>query len=102
MDQRYLLGNEAIALACLESPVGFVSGYPGTPSSEVIEIIVAHPDRSSYVEWSVNEKVAFENALAAAWCGVRSLVTMKHVPGLEHTCFCDCPALFFEVWLFQL
>ncbi|HNL87110.1 MAG TPA: indolepyruvate ferredoxin oxidoreductase subunit alpha, partial [Methanoregulaceae archaeon] len=79
MDQRYLLGNEAIALACLESPVGFVSGYPGTPSSEVIEIIVAHPDRSSYVEWSVNEKVAFENALAAAWCGVRSLVTMKHV-----------------------
>ncbi|HPH35522.1 MAG TPA: indolepyruvate ferredoxin oxidoreductase subunit alpha [Methanoregulaceae archaeon] len=79
MDQRYLLGNEAIALACLESPVGFVSGYPGTPSSEVIEILAAHPDRSSYVEWSVNEKVAFENALAAAWCGVRSLVTMKHV-----------------------
>ena len=79
MDQRYLLGNVAIAQACLESPVGFVSGYPGTPSSEVIEILASHPDRSSHVEWSVNEKVAFENALAAAWCGVRALVTMKHV-----------------------
>ena len=79
MDQRYLLGNEAVALACLESPVGFVSGYPGTPSSEVIEILASHPNRSCYVEWSVNEKVAFENALAAAWCGVRALCTMKHV-----------------------
>jgi len=79
MDQRYLLGNEAISLACLESPVGFVSGYPGTPSSEVIEILASHPLRTCYVEWSVNEKVALENALAAAWCGVRALCTMKHV-----------------------
>lgn len=79
MDQRYLLGNEAISLACLESPVGFVAGYPGTPSSEVIEILASHPNRTCYVEWSVNEKVALENALAAAWCGVRALCTMKHV-----------------------
>jgi indolepyruvate ferredoxin oxidoreductase alpha subunit len=79
MERRYLLGNEAIAHGCLESPVSFVSGYPGTPSSEVIEVLSSYPERSYYVEWSVNEKVAFENALAAAWCGVRALCTMKHV-----------------------
>jgi len=79
MERRYLLGNEAIAHGCLESPVSFVSGYPGTPSSEVIEVLSSLPDRSYYAEWSVNEKVALENALAAAWCGVRALCTMKHV-----------------------
>jgi indolepyruvate ferredoxin oxidoreductase alpha subunit len=79
MGQKYLLGNEAIAHACAESGVGFISGYPGTPSSEVIDVLRVQPDRSYYVEWSVNEKVALENALAAAWCGVRALCTMKHV-----------------------
>jgi len=79
MEQNYLLGNEAIAHACVESGVDFVSGYPGTPSSEVIDTLRLRPERSYYVEWSVNEKVALENALAAAWCGVRALCTMKHV-----------------------
>jgi len=79
MEQNYLLGNEAIAHACVESGVDFVSGYPGTPSSEVIDTLRMQPERSYYVEWSVNEKVALENALAAAWCGVRALCTMKHV-----------------------
>jgi indolepyruvate ferredoxin oxidoreductase alpha subunit len=79
MERKYLLGNEAIAHACLESGVDFVSGYPGTPSSEVIDTLRVQPDRSCYIEWSVNEKVALENALAAAWCGVRALCTMKHV-----------------------
>jgi indolepyruvate ferredoxin oxidoreductase alpha subunit len=79
MGRKYILGNEAIAHACLESGVNFVSGYPGTPSSEVIDTLRAHQDPSCYVEWSVNEKVALENALAAAWCGIRALCTMKHV-----------------------
>lgn len=79
MVRRYLLGNEAIAHACLEAGVDFVSGYPGTPSSEVIDTLRVQPDRSYYLEWSVNEKVALENALAAAWCGVRAICTMKHV-----------------------
>jgi indolepyruvate ferredoxin oxidoreductase alpha subunit len=79
MGRKYLLGNEAIAHACVESGVGFISGYPGTPSSEVIDVLRVQPDRSYYVEWSVNEKVALENALAAAWCGVRAFCTMKHV-----------------------
>jgi len=79
MEERYLLGNEAIAHACVEAPVDFVTGYPGTPSSEVIDVLRSQEKRSSYIEWSVNEKVALENALAAAWCGLRSLCTMKHV-----------------------
>ncbi|HSQ93134.1 MAG TPA: indolepyruvate ferredoxin oxidoreductase subunit alpha [Methanoregula sp.] len=79
MERKYLLGNEAIAHACVETGVDFVSGYPGTPSSEVIDTLRVQPDRSYYIEWSVNEKVALENALAAAWCGIRALCTMKHV-----------------------
>ncbi|MDT8358402.1 MAG: indolepyruvate ferredoxin oxidoreductase subunit alpha, partial [Methanomicrobiaceae archaeon] len=79
MTTRYMLGNEAIAHACLEAAVDFASGYPGTPSSEVIDTLRAQNERRFYIEWSVNEKVAYENALAAAWCGLRSLVTMKHV-----------------------
>jgi indolepyruvate ferredoxin oxidoreductase alpha subunit len=79
MERQYLLGNEAIAHACLEVPVDFVSGYPGTPSSDVIDVLRSRPDRGYYIEWSVNEKVALENALAAAWCGLRALCTMKHV-----------------------
>jgi indolepyruvate ferredoxin oxidoreductase alpha subunit len=79
MERHYLLGNEAIAHACLESGVGFVSGYPGTPSSEVIDVLRARKDRPYHIEWSVNEKAALENALAAAWCGLRAVCTMKHV-----------------------
>jgi indolepyruvate ferredoxin oxidoreductase, alpha subunit len=79
MEKRYFLGNEAIAHACLEADIDFASGYPGTPSSEVIDTLRIQTDREFYLEWSVNEKVAFENALGAAWCGVRALCTMKHV-----------------------
>ena len=79
MALRYLLGNEAIAHACLEANLDFASGYPGTPSSEVIDVLRAQTERAFHVEWSVNEKVAFENALGAAWCGVRALFTTKHV-----------------------
>ena len=77
--KKYLLGNDAVAHACREAGIDFASGYPGTPSSEVIDNLRAVPERPYYVEWSVNEKVAFEQALAASWCGLRSLVTMKHV-----------------------
>ncbi|MFH0966651.1 MAG: indolepyruvate ferredoxin oxidoreductase subunit alpha [Methanobacteriota archaeon] len=79
MDVKYLLGNEAIAQGCLEAALDAAFGYPGTPSSEVIDTLRVWPDRQSYVEWSVNEKVAYEQALAASWCGLRSIVTMKHV-----------------------
>jgi len=72
------MGNEAIARGALEAGVSVVSGYPGTPSSEVIERLsdVAQ-ERNLYVEWSTNEKVALEVAAAASFAGLRSMCVMK-------------------------
>lgn len=78
--KKLLLGNEAIAEGALESGVEVVTGYPGTPSSEVITYLAGKVKRERlnvYVEWSVNEKVAIDVATAAAWAGKRALVTMK-------------------------
>ncbi len=72
------MGNEAIARGALEAGVGVVSGYPGTPSSEIIENLArVASQRNLYVEWSVNEKVAMEVAAAASFAGLRTLCTMK-------------------------
>ena len=79
MTKEYMLGNAAIARGVMESGVGVVSGYPGTPSSEIIDILRTVNDRDFYVEWSVNEKVAVEVSIGAAMAGARSFVTMKHV-----------------------
>ena len=54
-------------------------GYPGTPSTEVLETTARHNDGSIYVEWSANEKAAMELAAGAAYCGARTMVTMKQV-----------------------
>ena len=72
-----LSGNEAIALGAYEAGVALGCGYPGTPSTEIIETLAQRPD--VYTEWSVNEKVALEVGLGAALAGGRALVTMKHV-----------------------
>jgi indolepyruvate ferredoxin oxidoreductase alpha subunit len=75
-----LLGNEAIARGAIEYGIGFAAAYPGTPSSEVVETLSSVANELGiYVEWSVNEKVAFESAYAAAMSGVPSLTAMKHV-----------------------
>jgi indolepyruvate ferredoxin oxidoreductase alpha subunit len=72
------MGNEAIARGALEAGVNVVSGYPGTPSSEIVETLArVSKDRDLYVEWSVNEKVAMEVAAAASFAGLRSLCAMK-------------------------
>ena len=73
------MGNEAIAQGAIRAGVKVVSGYPGTPSTEVLEAIARDNKRDIYVEWSVNEKVALEVAAGAAYAGARSLVTMKQV-----------------------
>lgn len=71
-------GNEAIARGALEAGARFCSGYPGNPSSEIIETLArAALDPPIYVEWSVNEKVALEAATAASFSGCRALVCMK-------------------------
>lgn len=76
---EFLMGNEAIALGAMQAGVGFVAGYPGTPSTEILETIAKRNDGTVYVEWSVNEKAAMEVAAGAAYSGVRTLVTMKQV-----------------------
>ncbi|SHH48968.1 indolepyruvate ferredoxin oxidoreductase alpha subunit [Sporobacter termitidis DSM 10068] len=78
MAQSLLMGNQAIALGALRAGVGLCSGYPGTPSTEVLETISKNR-RGIYVEWSVNEKAALEVAAGAAYTGTRTLVTMKQV-----------------------
>ena len=76
---HFLLGNEAIARGALESGVNFVTGYPGTPSSEIVPRLaeVAEEGRL-HVEWSTNELAAVEGAGAAATTGLRSLSAMKN------------------------
>ncbi len=72
-----LTGNEAIARGAYEAGVGVAAGYPGTPSTEILESIVQYP--RIYSQWSPNEKVAFEVGVGASIAGSRTLVTMKHV-----------------------
>ena len=79
MSKKYVMGNGAIALGALKAGVNLVAGYPGTPSSEIIETVAKYPHEGTYVEWSVNEKAAMEVASAAAYCGARAMVTMKQV-----------------------
>jgi indolepyruvate ferredoxin oxidoreductase, alpha subunit len=74
-----LMGNEAIALGAIKAGVQVVSGYPGTPSTEVLETIAKRNPGNIYVEWSINEKAGLEVAAGAAYSGARSLVTMKQV-----------------------
>ena len=77
--KEYVMGNAALALGALSAGVGLVAGYPGTPSSEIIETVSKYPHAGVHVEWSVNEKAALEVAAAAAYSGVRALVTMKQM-----------------------
>ncbi len=71
-----LSGDEAVAQAAVDSGIMLGCGYPGTPSTEILECFSALGGRA---EWSPNEKVAMEVALGASFGGARSLVTMKHV-----------------------
>jgi indolepyruvate ferredoxin oxidoreductase alpha subunit len=95
------MGNEAIALGALRAGVQVAAGYPGTPSTEILETLVRYhrewrrdsslsglPSAGAgaagcagliHAEWSVNEKAALELAAGAAWAGARALVTMKQV-----------------------
>lgn len=77
---KILMGNEAMALGAIDAGVEVVTGYPGTPSSEVLEYVAKENlKKEIYVEWSVNEKVAVEVAAGASFGGKRALVTMKQV-----------------------
>ena len=79
MNEDLLMGNQAIALGAIRAGVSVVAGYPGTPSTEILETVAARNPGDIYVEWSVNEKAAMEVAAGAAISGARALVTMKQV-----------------------
>lgn len=79
MHKEFLMGNQAIALGALAAGVNLVAGYPGTPSTEVLETVAARNPGNVHVEWSTNEKAAMEVGAGAAYCGARVMVTMKQV-----------------------
>lgn len=73
----WLSGNEALALGAKEASVKVASGYPGTPSTEILENLTKYD--GVYTEWAPNEKVGLEVAIGASFAGARALATMKHV-----------------------
>ena len=79
MKKEYVMGNGAIALGALAAGVNLAAGYPGTPSSEIIETLAKRTNGEVYLEWSVNEKAAMEVACAGAYTGARAMVTMKQM-----------------------
>ena len=79
MTERIIMGNEAVALGAIAAGVKVVSGYPGTPSTEIVEALLKEKDHDVKVQWSTNEKVAMEVAAGVAYTGARAMVTMKQV-----------------------
>ena len=71
-----LSGDEAVALAAFDAGVKLGTGYPGTPSTEILETFER---LGGHAQWSPNEKVALEVGIGVAFSGARALVTMKHV-----------------------
>ena len=83
-EKVFLLGNEAIARGALEAGIDVYAAYPGTPSSEIGVTLQQACDyirdrMEYYMEWSINEKVAFEVAIGASLAGKRGMCGMKHV-----------------------
>lgn len=82
IESRFLMGNEAIARGVIEAGCTVAAAYPGTPSSEVLESLVRWKEELGhpiYLEWSINEKVAFEIAYGASLAGARAVAIMKMV-----------------------
>ena len=75
-----LLGDEAVALGAIHSGVSASYGYPGTPSTEILQYLINSYNKGGpAARWCANEKTAFEAALGVSFAGKRALVTMKHV-----------------------
>ena len=78
-EQLLLLGDQAIAMAAMDSAISGVYAYPGTPSTEITEYIQEHTPADIYSRWCTNEKTAMEAAMGVSYTGKRALVCMKHV-----------------------
>jgi indolepyruvate ferredoxin oxidoreductase alpha subunit len=82
INKELMMGNDAIGRGLLEAGCQVAAAYPGTPSTEILQSIINRKDQAAgplHVEWSVNEKIAFEVALAASYTGKRSVAVMKQV-----------------------
>jgi len=81
MKELALLGDEAVALGAIHAGLTAAYGYPGTPSTEILEFLIKHHEKegSPIASWCANEKTAYEGALGVSYAGRRTLVTMKHV-----------------------
>ena len=82
MKQAVLLGDEAIAMGAIDAGISTAYGYPGTPSTEIMEFLQNYAEKeqgSFHATWCTNEKTALEAALGTSLVGKRTLVTMKHV-----------------------
>ncbi len=75
MPQRILLGDEAVALGAAHAGVTCAYGYPGTPSTEILEFLLDRRNqRGPRAAWCANEKTAYEAALGTCFAGRRALV----------------------------
>ncbi|MCD4796730.1 MAG: indolepyruvate ferredoxin oxidoreductase [Candidatus Cloacimonetes bacterium] len=82
MKKLLLLGDEAIAQGALDAGISGAYGYPGTPSTEIVEYIQRNKEaieKDIHRTWSANEKTALEETLGMSYAGKRVIVTMKHV-----------------------
>ncbi|MDR0382547.1 MAG: indolepyruvate ferredoxin oxidoreductase [Spirochaetaceae bacterium] len=79
--RKIVLGDEALAEGALDAGLFACYGYPGTPSTEIMEYLIGKAEREGtpVARWCVNEKTALEGALGTSFAGRRALVTMKHV-----------------------
>lgn len=90
-----VMGNEGIVRAAVESGVNGVFSYPGTPSTEISEIFnhiynfqhnaeynLTYPELTKnkiYFEYSINEKIAMEKAIAYSIGNKSAMCVMKNV-----------------------
>jgi indolepyruvate ferredoxin oxidoreductase alpha subunit len=81
MNELALLGDEAVALGAIHAGLTAAYGYPGTPSTEILEYLISRFEegKGPLAAWCANEKTAYEEALGVSYVGRRTLVTMKHV-----------------------
>ena len=81
MAEKVLLGDEAVAQAAIDSGITAAYAYPGTPSTEILEYVMAQSKihGKPLAAWCANEKTAYEEALGVSFMGRRAMVTMKHV-----------------------
>ncbi len=82
MNKELMMGNDAIGRGLIEAGCQVAAAYPGTPSTEILQSVINRKEQAVnplHVEWSVNEKIAFEVALAASYTGKRSVAVMKQV-----------------------